>query len=105
MRTEADGQVRISTERATGKVSFVRSTDGSDLLPSTGARTQGAAVDKAAATSTSTPPRSAPTGTSWSRPASRSDRLGTIVTYTQEFDGVSGLRQPRCASTSTSRAT
>ena len=49
MRTEADGQVRISTERATGKVSFVRSADGSDLMPSTGARTKADAVDKASA--------------------------------------------------------
>ncbi|HET9419956.1 MAG TPA: M4 family metallopeptidase [Nocardioides sp.] len=96
MRTEADGQVRVSTERATGKVSFVRSTNGSDLMPSTGARTQDAAVDKASAYLDKYAAAFGADRDQLVQERVSRDRLGTVVTYTQEINGVSvfgsGLR-------------
>ena len=50
MRSEADGDVRVARESATGKVGFIRATgDGSDLLPDVAGDTTAKAVDKAAA--------------------------------------------------------
>jgi Zn-dependent metalloprotease len=88
MRTEADGQVRISSERATGKVTFVRSTDGSDLMPSTGARSQGAAVDKASAYVDKYAAAFGAQRDQLVQGGVTNDRLGTTVSYTQEVDGI-----------------
>ncbi|HWM74028.1 MAG TPA: hypothetical protein VNQ53_09820, partial [Nocardioides sp.] len=89
MRTEADGQVRISTEPATGEVSFVRSADGSDLMPSTDARTKADAADKAGAYLDKYAAAFGADRDQLVQVRVARDRLGTVVSYTQEVDGVS----------------
>ena len=89
MRSEADGQVRISTEPATGKVSFVSSADGSDLMPSTGARTKADAVDKASAYLDKYAAAFGADRDQLVQGGVSKDRLGTVVSYTQEVDGIS----------------
>jgi Zn-dependent metalloprotease len=49
MRDEASGSVRVSTDRATGKVGFVRASGQGDLLPSVQAGSPAAAAQKASA--------------------------------------------------------
>ena len=89
MRAEADGQVSISTERATGKVSFVRSTrrqrpDALDRRtdPERGRRQGSAYLDKYAAAFGADRDQLVQGRVS-------NDRLGTTITYSQEVDGIS----------------
>lgn len=49
MRDEATGSVRVSPDRATGKVGFIRASRQGDLLPSVDAGSAAAAVKKAGA--------------------------------------------------------
>ncbi len=49
MRSEADGDVRVARESATGKVGFIRATGNGDLLPDVAGDTTAKAVEKASA--------------------------------------------------------
>ena len=88
MRSEADGQVRVSTERATGKVSFVRAERGQDLMPSTDARAKADAVGKATAYLDKYAAAFGASGDQLVQDQVSHDALGTLITYTQEVDGV-----------------
>lgn len=89
MQDDASGQVRVSDERATGKISFIRATgSGSDLLPGTAADSAASAVDKAEAYVDEFAPAFGAPSEQLVREGVTRDELGTVVTWTQEYDGV-----------------
>lgn len=89
MRDDASGQVRVADERATGKIGFIRATGaGSDLLPGRAADSPQRAVAKAAAYLEEYAPAFGAPSDQLVRQGVSDDRHGTVVTYTQEFEGV-----------------
>lgn len=84
MKSDADGSVTFSQEKATGKVGFVRARQGGDLLE--GATAKGPAkarayLDKYAVAFGARPAELVQSGLSTSK-------SGTSVTYTQSYKGV-----------------
>ncbi len=89
MKDGASGQVRVADERATGRVGFIRAVGaGADLLPGTAADSAASAVAKAEAYLDDYAPAFGAPRESLVRESVTRDELGTVVTWTQEHDGV-----------------
>jgi Zn-dependent metalloprotease len=88
MRNEADGTVAVSSERATGRVGFIRLRGQGDLLPSVGASTAATAAAKATAyLDTYAANFGARPGELTQDQVTRTPS-GWTVTYTQRYRGV-----------------
>lgn len=88
MRTAASDDVNVSFERATGKVTFIRTARGGDLLPDVAASGRAAAVDKASAYLDSYAAAFGADSSDLVESKVTHDKLGTLVSYHQEFEGV-----------------
>ncbi|GAA1927732.1 hypothetical protein GCM10009737_31960 [Nocardioides lentus] len=88
MRGTAQGSVRVSTERATGLASMVRAGTDGDLLPGTPAASPSAAVAKAGDYLADYAGAFGAAGDELVRTDVTTDRLGTVVTYAQEHEGI-----------------
>ena len=90
MRGAASDDVRVTTERATGKVSFIRVAGGrGDLLPSVAAGGSRAdATDKAGAYLDEYARAFGAAADDLVQTGVSSDRLGRVVSYEQRYDGV-----------------
>jgi Zn-dependent metalloprotease len=89
MRSEADGDVRLTTESATGKVGFIRAKGAAgDLLPDVAGDSRAAAVDKAQAYLDRFAPAFGAADGQLQRTDVSEDRFGRTVTYTQRYRGV-----------------
>ena len=86
MRSEASGLVRISTQRATGRVGMVRSTD--DLMPGREADSKASAGTKAASYVRSYAAAFGARYDELRRAGIRADRYGWTVSFTQHYRGV-----------------
>ncbi len=88
MRSTASKDVNVSFERATGKVTFVRTARGGDLLPDVKASSRSAAVDKASGYLDSYADAFGASSADLVESGVTHDRLGTTIRYRQEFEGV-----------------
>jgi len=89
MRSAASDDVRVTTERATGKVSFIRTVGDGDLMPSVDAGASRAdAVDKAGAYLDEYARAFGARPADLVQTSSSSDRVGRTVSYEQRYDGV-----------------
>jgi Zn-dependent metalloprotease len=86
MKAEASGSVRISTQRATGRVGMVRSTD--DLMPGREAHSRASAGSKAASYVRSYAAAFGARSEELRRSGIRADRYGWTVSFTQHYRGV-----------------
>lgn len=89
MRNDADGTVRISTEKATGKVGFIaaRGADA-DLLPSVGASSKSSAIAKADAYLDKYAAAFGAAKGQLTQSSVMHDRYGWTVSYDQAYEGV-----------------
>lgn len=88
MRDEATGAVRLSADRATGKVAFIRAAGQGDLLPSAKADSPAAAADKAAAYLTEYGAAFGAARGQLKQDAVSSTTSGWTVDYVQSYRGV-----------------
>ena len=88
MRSTASDDVDVSYERATGKVTFIRTSRGGDLLPGVDASGRAAAVDKASDYLDSYAAAFGADASDLVESRVSHDKVGTTVTYRQEFEGV-----------------
>jgi Zn-dependent metalloprotease len=88
MKSTADGSVAISSERATGKVGFVRARGNGDLMPSVKGDTMAAAIAKANAYVKKYGAAFGASGDQLKQSEVRSGRYGWTISYTQEYQGL-----------------
>jgi Zn-dependent metalloprotease len=88
IRSAADGSVKMSTERATGKIGFVRATGNGDLLPSVEGDSTSAAVSKVAAYLKKFGPAFGAPYDQLTQSRVTSTKYGWTVSYTQAYKGV-----------------
>ncbi|MEJ7831749.1 MAG: M4 family metallopeptidase [Nocardioides sp.] len=88
MRTAADGAVRVSSEDATGKVGFIRTTGNGDLMPSDDATSTATAVDKANAYLQKYAGAFGAAADEVEQEAVVTNAYGTTVSFTQSYRGV-----------------
>ncbi|MCW2792337.1 MAG: Thermolysin metallopeptidase, partial [Nocardioides sp.] len=88
IKSEADGNVKVSTERATGKIGFVRATGNGDLMPSRKADSLDSAIGKAGAYIKKYGAAFGAAGDQLQQSGARSSRYGWTVTYTQQYKGL-----------------
>jgi Zn-dependent metalloprotease len=89
MRAEADGNVRTTPDRATGKVGFVKATGAdADLLPDASGKTRAQAVAKATAYLDKYAAAFGATKDQLEQVDVSTTSVGTTVSYTQVYQGV-----------------
>lgn len=88
LRETADGGLRISTERSTGRIGFVRAARGGDLLPDVPAAGTAGALDKADAYLDQYAPAFGAEPGQLRRTTTTTTRLGSTITYEQDYRGV-----------------
>ena len=89
MRSEADGNVRVANESATGKVGFIRATSKSgDLYPDVKGDTTAKAVDKATAYLDRFGPAFGAAKDQLVQDSVSQNAYGRTITYTQQYKGV-----------------
>lgn len=88
MRGEAQGAVKMTAERATGKVGFVRAARNGDLMPSLEGDSSSAAVDKASAYLSKYAPVLGATSDQLKQTGVSATRYGWTVTYQQQYKSV-----------------
>ncbi len=88
MRGEASSAVRVTPERATGKVSFIRADANGDLLPSVSGDSAAAATAKASAYLKDYAEAFGASRSDLAQAEVTSNSYGRTVTYEQKHDGV-----------------
>ncbi len=88
MRGAADGNISVSSESATGKVSFVRATGNGDLLPDVDGDTTAKAVAKATAYLERFGAAFGARPEQLKQTSVTRDQYGSTVTYSQQYQGV-----------------
>ncbi len=89
MRTEADGDVKVARESATGKVGFIRARDAAtDLFPDVAGDTKTEAVDKADTYLDRFGAAFGAADGQLERTEVSQNQVGRTVTYTQQYRGV-----------------